>query len=240
MKVPLLTLLLLAQSSLLAQEKTGDSALVKQLLNEDLGTRSFSFAEVIKSSSGQEVIPYTPADSSHAYCLRAVREATSTVIDKLNSSSSPAKGLSRINECSRHAEDLLCLELNKDTELTCEIPLNTKGKKQRSGYPDLLITHKSSGLKIYLDPKIFEKKSRASSFRTFYFEPRLRTMKVQHDALHILVGIAHDGNDGNWRFSDPELVDLSKLKVRLKAEFQASNRDIYRNALIIQSKEPSN
>lgn len=240
MKLPLLTLLLFAQSPLSAQDKTGDSALVKQLLNEDLGTRSFSFAEVIKSSSCKEVIPYNLADASHVYCLRAIRKATSAVIDKLNSSNSPTKDLARINECSRHAEDLLRVELSKDVELTCDIPLNTKGKKQRSGYPDLLITHKASGLKVYLDPKIFEKKSRASSFRTFYFEPRLRTMKVQHDALHILIGIAHDGNDGDWTFSDPEVVDLSKLKVRLKAEFQASNRDIYRNALIIQSEDPSN
>ena len=207
--------------------------MVEQLLTENLGTRSFSFAEVIKSSSGKEVIPYNYSDSSHAYCLRAILSAVSATIIQLNSKNSPSIGLRRINECSRHAEDLLRLELNKDPEIRCEIPLNTKGKKQRSGYPDLLITHRSSGLKIYLDPKLFEKKSRASSLRTFYFEPRLRTIKVQYHALHILVGISHDGNDGHWKFSDPELVDLSKLKVRLKAEFQASNRDMYRKALII-------
>lgn len=233
MKTLLFTLALSAQLPLLAQPKTDDTTLVKQLLNEDLGTRSFSFAEVVKSSSNKEVIAYNPNDLNHSSCLRAIRKAAGRVIEQLNADQSPVKGLRRINECSRYAENLLAAALTQNSELHCEIPQNSQGKKQRSGYPDLLITHKSSGLKIYLDPKMFENKARASSFRTFYFEPRLRTMKVQHDALHLLLGIAHDGNDGDWKFSNPEIVDLSKLTVRLKAEFHASNRDMYRNALII-------
>ena len=128
--------------------------------------------------------------------------------------------------------------LQTNPALTCTIPLNTKGHEQRSGYPDLLIIHTdATGKKtrFYLDPKLFEQKSRASSLRTFYYEPRTRTNKIQHDAVHLLIGISHDGNDGKWRFTGWKICDLSKFQVRLKAEFQASNKDLYRPQIVIKS-----
>jgi hypothetical protein len=51
----------------------------------------------------------------------------------------------------------------------------------------------------------------------------------------LLVGIYHDGVDGGWKFNGWDLVDLSRLKVRLKSEFQASNRDLYSGQLILRS-----
>jgi hypothetical protein len=33
---------------------------------------------------------------------------------------------------------------------------------------------------------------------------------------------------GHWNFTRWDLVDLSEFKVKLKAEFQGSNRDMYR------------
>ena len=42
------------------------------------------------------------------------------------------------------------------------------------------------------------------------------------------VGIEHDGKDQLWTFTGWRLVDLSTLRVRLKAEFQASNAELYR------------
>ena len=52
-------------------------------------------------------------------------------------------------------------------------------------------------------------------------------MKITDDAVHLLAGIEHDGKDGLWTFTGWRLVDLSKLRVRLKAEFQASNAELY-------------
>ena len=97
----------------------------------------------------------------------------------------------------------------------------------RSGYPDLRIEHSASNTVAYLDPKLFEDSSRSSSLRTFYYEPKTTTSKIQEDAIHYLLGFSHDGQDGAWAFGDWELVDLSQLEVRLKTEFQASNRDLY-------------
>ena len=218
-----------------AQEKTDDNTLVKQLLAEDLGTRSFFFSQVVESSSGKKVLPFDKELAAHAVALSQIKLSIEKAIVTLNKSNSPIKKLRRINEASRYFEDILLEEINRHPELTCEIPPNKNGKVQRSGYPDLRIEHTASKTVIYLDPKLYEKKSRASSFRTFYFEPKSRTLKILDDAVHLLLGISHDGVDGDWTFSGWELVDLSKFKVRLKAEFQASNKDLYREANLIES-----
>ena len=74
-----------------------------------------------------------------------------------------------------------------------------------------------------------------SSLRTFYFTPKDETSKIQDDAHHILIGIEHDGRVGNWKFTAWKLVDLYNFRVRLKAEFQGSNRDLYQKELILDS-----
>ena len=63
---------------------------------------------------------------------------------------------------------------------------------------------------------------------SFYFEPKDETLKITDDAVHLLAGIGHDGKDGAWTFTGFKMVDLSELQVRLKAEFQASNSELYR------------
>lgn len=218
-----------------AQEKTDDNALVKRLLAEDLGTRSFFFSQVVESSSGKKVIPFNKETPSHSVALEQIKVAINKAIITLNKADSPIKKLRRINEASRYFEDILLIEIAKHPELSCTIPVNAQGKVQRSGYPDMRIEHTTSKTVFYLDPKLYEKTSRSSSFRTFYYEPKTRTIKIQDDAVHLLLGISHDGNDGDWSFLDWELVDLSKFKVRLKAEFQASNKDLYRRENIIES-----
>ncbi len=216
---------------------TTDDALVKQLLAEDLGIRSFLFSQVVKSSTGHDVIAFNKDNAAHQTVLAAIQKGIKESIVTLNQADSPIKKLRRINEASRYFEDLLLEKLHAHPELSCTIPKNTKGKAQRSGYPDMQIEHTATKTIFYLDPKLFENKSRASSLRTFYFEPKTRTMKIHHDAIHLLLGVSHDGKDGDWTFLKWELVDLSKFKVRLKAEFQASNKDLYRKGNIIDSGE---
>jgi hypothetical protein len=103
---------------------------------------------------------------------------------------------------------------------------------------------------FYLDPKLYAAGSRDSSFRTFYFEPRKSTNKVRDDAVHFVVGFEHAPRETGsgppaaggssspktiWKFTRWDLVDLSRFTVKLKAEFQGSNRDMYRPEAIVAS-----
>jgi hypothetical protein len=124
-------------------------------------------------------------------------------------------------------------ECNKEPGWSCGIPRTSAGEEQRSGYPDLRLVLDDQSV-VYLDPKLFARGSKTSTLRTFYYEPKSATSKVQDDAWHLLVGVQHNGGEGGQiRFEEWDLVDVSKIKVQLKAEFQAANKDMYRSDTIL-------
>lgn len=216
------------------EQQKADAMLIQRLLAEKLSDREFSFPTVVGATSGKRVIPVRGRVSANRV-MTAVREVTNEVITEMNAADSPIKGLSRINEASRFFEEGLREKLDAVEGVSCFIPENLEGHAQRSGYPDLTVIDEKTGEVYYLDPKVMAQGSVDSSLRTFYFEPKERTLKVTEDASHLLVGIEHDGNDGDWEFLGFRLVDLSKLRVRLKAEFQASNRDLYSERSVLES-----
>jgi hypothetical protein len=69
-----------------------------------------------------------------------------------------------------------------------------------------------------------------------FFEPKIITNKVRDDAVHLLVGFEHQPRTaGRWEFTRWDLVDLAQFKVRLKAQFQGSHRDIDKPDAIVSS-----
>ncbi len=193
-----------------------------------------SFAKVIAQSTGQIVLPL---DSVCEPVLEAIEEAADSTLAKMNGPNSPTLGLRRINEASRFFEDSLLEILDAHPDLKCEIPVTREGKAQRSGYPDLILTHQATGRVFYLDPKLFEAASRDSSLRTFYYTPRQETSKILKNAHHLLIGFAHDGKDGAWNYESWHLVDLSSTNLKLKSEFNASNKELYRESTVIRESK---
>lgn len=211
------------------------SALVTTVLNGGGTFRDVPFAELIEASTGKQVLPMSPDDPVDGEILSIIDEAMGRVLLRFNRDDSETYAASRINEVSAFFENALIEELDRAPEFECNHPRTTAGNLQRAGYPDLMIRHRESGRVVYLDPKLVQEGSMNSSLRTFYFTPQTETNKVLHDANHLLVGIEHNGNTGKWRYLRWHLVDLSGFKVRLKAEFQASNEDLYRPELIIRT-----
>lgn len=194
-----------------------------------------AFADVIKGATGRNILAIDSDAETDREIIDAISVTMNETLTRMNAPDSPVRGLSRINEASRFFEDSMQELLDAKEDFSCNVPLTAEGEPQRSGYPDLRLLHHPSGRVTYIDPKLFENKSKNSSLRTFYFEPKTRTNKVLDDAHHLLVGVAHDGNDGAWEFLDWHLVDLSRFQIDFKAEFQAGNKDLYRPELIIIS-----
>ncbi|MEO7098736.1 MAG: hypothetical protein ABI162_05200 [Luteolibacter sp.] len=209
--------------------QSDDKELVRSLLGEHLSDRTFAFATIAEACSGKKVLPLTD-DPAHQRVTAAIHQALKETLAELNLASSPVRQLRRINEASKFFEDGLHARINRMPGLKCEVPLTRDGEHQRSGYPDLKITDLDSKLVFYLDPKLVEQGSAESTFRTFYFEPKNETLKINDDAVHLLVGIEHDGKEREWTFTGWRLIDLSSLRVRLKAEFQASNAELYQKS----------
>lgn len=218
------------------QEPTVE-ALVATVLNGGGTFRDVPFSSLVEISTGKQVLPMTPDDPVDAEILAGLDEAIGRVLVRMNAPDSVTHRESRINEVSAYFETALIEEIDRAPELECAYPRTAEGNLQRAGYPDLIIRHPESGRVVYLDPKLVQEGSLESDLRTFYFTPSVQTRKVLHDASHLLVGIEHDGNTGKWKYLRWHLVDLARFKVRLKAEFQASNEDLYRPELIIRNGE---
>lgn len=221
----------------LSPEPTVD-ALVDSVLGGEKVFTAVPFATVLESATGKRILPFNPDGSPDAEILEAIRTAMTKTLAEFNKPDSVTNTEERINEASAHFEEAILRHLDEQPGISCDYPRTAEGNLQRAGYPDLRLVHEATGRVAYLDPKLVEAGSLASSLRTFYFTPRTQTNKVLDDAHHLLVGIEHDGHTGRWRFLRWHLVDLAAFRVTLKAEFQGSNRDLYRPELLIETREP--
>ena len=211
--------------------------LVPWLLDEEQQLRGVPFSEVIFDTTGKQVLPFDANDPVDQRVVKAIGTAANEAIKRLNAPDSAIRNVDRINEVSNHFEDTLRDLLSSTMGLCCDFPHTAEGKVQRSGYPDLRIIDLESKRVFYLDPKLYAAGNRNSSFRAFYFEPRKATNKVRDDAVHFVIGVEHEAREKNgvWKFTRWDLVDLSRFTVNLKAEFQGSNRDMYRPEAIVAS-----
>ncbi|PYL13666.1 MAG: hypothetical protein DMF43_04320 [Verrucomicrobia bacterium] len=208
--------------------------LIPWLLNEDRQLRGIPFGEVIFDTTGKRVLAFNRQDETDQRVAKQISAACDETLKRLNAADSVIQNVGRINEVSSHFEDALRDLLNTTPGLNCDFPHTAQDRVLRSGYPDLRIVDLASKRVFYLDPKLYVKGSRDSTFRTFYFEPKIATNKVRDDAVHFIAGIEHEPRkDGRWNFTRWDLVDLAQFKLKLKAEFQGSNRDMYRPEAIV-------
>jgi hypothetical protein len=241
----LFTLTSFLAASAFAQEKTATpgansnspspvDALIPWLLREDHELRGIPFPQVILDATGKRVLAIDPKSAADQRVVKQISGVLDEVMKRMNAPESAIQGIPRIKEVSSHFEDSLRELLNAAPGLSCDLPRTAEDRIQRSGYPDLRLVDLETKRVFYLDPKLYAVGSRDSSFRTFYFEPKVATNKVRDDAVHLIVGFEHEPKSGgHWKFTRWDLVDLAHFKVRLKAEFQGSNHDLYRPEAIV-------
>lgn len=218
------------------EEKSDTTVLIGWLLEDGRELKDIDFSEVLTATTGKKILP-VDADADQPWLDRLGLVLDKTLA-KLNDPAHPIHAAARINEASRFIEDELLAECNRQPGWTCGIPTTQTGGEQRSGYPDIRLVLEDGSV-VYLDPKLFALESKSSTLRTFYYEPKTTTSKVRDDARHLLVGVGHNsGAGGQLHFEEWDLVDISRLKVQLKAEFQASNKDMYREGNSIRRSEP--
>ena len=227
----------LPESPTPATGKAAVDQLIPWLLDENQQLRVVPFSEVIFDTTRKRVLLFDAKNAVDQRVAKAISAACHETMKRLNAPNSAIQHVDRINEVSSHFEASLRELLNATPDLRCDFPLTAEGKLQRFGYPDLRIADVESKRVFYLDPKLYAAGSRDSSFRAFYFEPKKATNKVREDAVYLVVGFEHQSREqnGQWKFTRWDVVDLSRLTVKLKAEFQGSNRDMYRPEAIVAS-----
>ena len=220
-----------------APTKAAVDQLIPWLLDEDRQLREIPFAEVILDTTGKHVLAVDVKNETDQRVIKQMSAACDETMRRMNAADGPIHRVGRINEVSTYFEDTLRELLNSTPGLSCDFPHTAQDRVMRSGYPDLRIVDVASKRVFYLDAKLYAARSRDSSFRTFYFEPKIATNKVRDDAVHFIVGFEHEprGKNGRWKFTRWDLVDLARFKVKLKAEFQGSNHDMYHPEAIVAS-----
>jgi hypothetical protein len=180
------------------------------LLPKELGY--VTFHEVVRVSSGFNVIPFNATDELDIDLMGTLSNILSKFLKTLTNTRSRLQGV-RVNEVGRRIEELLVNELNKE-------PLSVR-KLGSSGYPDIEISHK--GRTIYLELKT-SSRDENSSLRYFYYT---NGKKIKCNARHLLLDITvSEESPHYWKIERWALSDLSKLRLRLKCEFNASKSDL--------------
>lgn len=210
-----------------------EPGMVAALIEASESAAGIPFGQIVQDATGYEVFAVDPVRDGP--WLQRLGRALDDVLAALNDPHHPIHTAGRINEASRFIEEALAARLNAEKGWTCEFAPTVSGMAQRTGYPDLRLELEDGSL-VFLDPKLHAASARGSSLRTFYYEPRKETSKITGPGRHLLVGIMHETRpNGGMVFSRWELVDIAAMPIRLKIEFQASNRDIYRpEAIVLQ------
>ncbi len=123
----------------------------------------------------------------------------------------------------------------RELGLKADKPLTKIGKKKSAGYPDIEIIDKQ-GRVVYLECKTYATKTKNQSFRTFYFSPS-KNPKITKNAFHMLLSFElAKGERGEQIAFVPvswQLYTLEKLKVQVKHEFNASNKELYKQEYLL-------
>ena len=193
------------------------------------GVSRLYFRDVINAATGYKIIPF---DGNSNQILEDIKSWLDVNLNEL-SNLIEMDYVGRPNELGNYLERVLMARLDESLNFSVDMPRTEQGHKQAVGYPDGIIVDQRRDLVAYFDVKIFQEKTRTSPLRSFYYQPTNQS-KISHDAPHFLVGFVVDSLGDNNRspfiIKDYEIVDIYDLEVNFKAEFNASNKDLYQGA----------
>ncbi len=193
--------------------------------------KNIPFPVAIKALSGYKVIAFDKSSKEDCRLLDKLKTAARSAGEKAKQVGFERN---RPNEVGNDIEPYVKKALS-DVGLKAETPRNVKGKRQGLAYPDIEITE-PNGRITYLECKTYNIKNIATSQRAFYFSP---SVKITNDARHLLLSYQIERIRRqektifvpvHWR-----IYTIDDLLVSVKHEFNASNRDMYREeALLVE------
>jgi len=191
------------------------------------------FHIAIKALYGHEVIPLDLQDNKDIELIESLSKTAQTAGESAN-----RRGIfrNRPNEVGNDIEKFVRDAL-RNIGFRPETPMTTRGTRKAVGYPDIYFKDKY-GRHVYLECKTYNKANINTTQRAFYFSPAEEDQsKIIYDAPHIVMSFEiKQIQRGGRRCYIPmawKLVSIHSMKVGVKHEFNASNRDIYRREAIL-------
>lgn len=189
--------------------------------------KGVSFPIVVEVATDTKVEPFNLKNKEDAKLVEELSMLADMVIRKFYSK--PIK-IKRINEVSNFLEkELPKVFIEEKNKFNVIKKFEHLGGV---GYPDEEIQD-IYGRTTYIDIKGTTRPETGSA-RDFYFTPGAETRKkIKADARHALLSFIISGSPNEFTTTGWILVDLSKISVSMKPEFNADNTELYRKETII-------
>lgn len=190
------------------------------------------FPIAIKAISGHEVIPFDRDNKQDLDLLDKLCRAAEIAGKQAFQDGIFRK---RPNEVGNDIEPYV-KEALKQVGLQAYTPLTQKQRRQVTGYPDIEVIDSNSRV-TYLECKTYNLANIGTTFRAFYFSPSKESCKVTADARHLVMSFQIEVAQRkereayvpvHWR-----IYSIDSMVVQVKHEFNASNRQMYREEALL-------
>ncbi|OPX70357.1 MAG: Type-2 restriction enzyme MjaV [Methanoregulaceae archaeon PtaB.Bin056] len=193
---------------------------IQKIIQNAKNIAPISFCDIVKATTGRSIIPLNFESNEDQSLIKILTDSAKDFILSWDRRKQRFRG-DRINEVGRAIEDAFVQELRKTT-----LKPEFLGK---SGYPDIKIIDEK-GRVTYLESKAISK-GWDSGFRSFYYTDG---KKITYDARHLLIAWnVTEERDKYWRVLGFKLCEISNLNTEIKIEFNSSNKELYKDNLII-------
>jgi hypothetical protein len=188
------------------------------------------FAQVVEAATG---LPVHPVDDSDTEVVTRLDAVFRFILEGYETTEAGFEISVRMIE-DQISDAINCRAVT--TPLVCDKPRNVSGKYQASGYPDLALTCTTTGRVYYLSMSTCTRRALDSSLRTLYYSPSALTGKATSPARHCMVVFLRETADpGTEILTGFRFVDLAKIKLNFKAEFNAGNRVLVQSESILRT-----
>ncbi|PIV70341.1 MAG: hypothetical protein COS08_00755 [Euryarchaeota archaeon CG01_land_8_20_14_3_00_38_12] len=185
--------------------------------------KEVAFPVIVEATTGKKIIKIDLEKEEDKELIEGIKQVAHKVSEKYYENEELIGN--RPNDVSEPLEQIFVDELINE---------GIEGKRlKRKGYPDLEIKDKKDR-RTYIEIKVSRIENvEKGSPRNFYYKPSKKT-KIKEDARHLLFGfVIKERIPKHWKILGWKLVDLAHLKVNFKPEFNADNKEIYKEEAII-------
>lgn len=208
--------------------------IIKQMLRP---LKDIPFGLVIESISGSKVVPFNKKDKKDLELLEDLKRIAQSAAQEMNKNGIKRR---RANEVGNDVEPFVKKALNKEG-CQADRPLTRSGKKRSTGYPDLEFIDKS-GRTHYLECKTYNIENISTTQRSFYLSPS-DDFKITKNAHHFVFSFEvyaarRSGKDNLYKCKAWKIIDITKLLVDVKYEFNSDNLRLYSKTLLLAEGRP--
>lgn len=193
--------------------------------------RELPLGVVVAVLSKHSVILFDEQDNKDQQILNILKKVADDVLATVNQ-----QGIekNRPNEVGNAIELFVKKSLNK-YGYKSDTPKALSGKKKASGYPDIEFIDEFNQLN-YLECKTHNIDKINDSQRSFFISPS-KDFKICQDAHHFGISFAMKAPVNKiYKIHSWRILDLGRLKLNVKHEFNANNRKLYADDMVIAKK----